>query len=175
LSSFGHSSPSKSTKDHNAAGVVDKVTQEVKDDNAGSFWVPGYVAEALGKGGTKSASNDEPVDEVAPFSSQKPSILHGARSKAMKVNSGRSKAAKTSPKNLNGETPKDESNSLHDVPSMGSASDIRHSEGLTQVEMTPIFTDAAESQSGTPGLQQSFHVAAGLGIFALSLSDLVWR
>ncbi|EJK75551.1 hypothetical protein THAOC_02724, partial [Thalassiosira oceanica] len=122
LSSFGHSSPSKSTKDHNAAGVVDKVTQEVKDDNAGSFWVPGYVAEALGKGGTKSASNDEPVDEVAPFSSQKPSILHGARSKAMKVNSGRSKAAKTSPKNLNGETPKDESNSLHDVPSMGSAS-----------------------------------------------------
>ena len=170
-SSSGSSSPSKTTKDHNTSGVVEDVTQEVDGNNAGSFWMPGYVGEALGKGGPKSASSDEPVDEVAASSSQKPSIHHSTRSKAMNFHSARSKAAKASPKKHNGEMSEDNSNSPHYAPpSMGSASDIRHSEGLTQVEMTPISSDAAESESGSgsPVLRQSFHVVAGLAILVLT-------
>ena len=177
-SSFSFSSHSKSAKDHNATEVEEEVTQEVEDNDDGSFWMPGYVAEALGKGGAKSskpkdASADEPVDEVAL---PKPSKHHSARSKALKVHSARSKAVKAAPNSLKGETPEDKSNSLHDVPSTGSASDIRHSEGLTEVEVTPISADAAQSESSSPVLRQSFCVVAGLGILVVSLSSgSVWR
>ena len=155
-SSFSYSSSSKSHDLHTE--VVEKVTQE--DDNGDeSFWVPGYVAEALGNGGSKSPSDDD-VDEL---SSQKPSKHHSARSKALK----------SGPADFRG----DLSNSLRDAPpSMGSASDIRHSEGLAGAQMTPISTDAAESESGSPILRQSYYIFAGLAILVLSLSsDSVWR
>ncbi|EJK75550.1 hypothetical protein THAOC_02723 [Thalassiosira oceanica] len=165
--SFSFSSQSKSTKEH--TGVVEEVAQEDEEDNGDeSFWVPGYVAEALGKGGGKSskskdASNDEPVDKL---SSQKPSKHHSARSKAVK----------SGPAGLKSEARGDMPNSLHGVPSMGSATDIRHSEGLAGVEMTPISTDAAESESSSQVLRQSYHILAGIAILVLSLSsNWVWR
>ena len=165
-SSFSFSSQSKSTEDHNATGVVEEVTHEVEDNDDGSFWMPGYVAEALGNGGAKSsksmdASTDEHIDEGALSSPHK---------------SARSKAMKSGPADLNSEARGDKSNSLHDVPGMGSASDIRHSEGLAGAEMTPISTDASGSESSSPVLRQSFYVVVGLGILVVSLSSgSVWR